>query len=78
MEMGISGMVPHILLQQGSRLDACRMNTNQGIAMFTALDTFLTGFGVTAYVAAHAYVIFVLKAPAARAASDLQHQGDIV
>ena len=45
--------------------------------MFTAIDTFLIGFGVTAYVAAHAYVIFVLKAPAARAASDLQRQGTI-
>lgn len=46
--------------------------------MFTAIDTFLIGFGITAYVAAHAYIVFVLKAPAARAASELQRQGAVV
>lgn len=46
--------------------------------MFTALDILLSGFGITAYVAAHAYVILVLKAPAARAASDLPHRGEFV
>ncbi len=40
--------------------------------MFTALDTFLIGFGITAYVAAHAYVIVVLKAPVAREAFELR------
>lgn len=39
--------------------------------MFTALDTFLIGFGITAYVAAHAYIIVVLKAPGAREAFEL-------
>jgi hypothetical protein len=39
--------------------------------MFSALDTFLIGFSVSAYVAAHAYVVFVLKAPASRNALEI-------
>ena len=39
--------------------------------MSTALDTFLIGFGIATYVSAHAYVLLVLKAPAARKALEL-------
>ena len=39
--------------------------------MFPAIDTFLIGFSITAYVAAHAYIIVVLQAPRAREGFEL-------
>ena len=46
--------------------------------MFAALNLLLSGFGISAYVVARAYVTFVLKTPAARAAPDLPHRGELV
>ena len=39
------------------------------------LDTLFITLGVAAYVAAHAYVLLVLKAPAARRAHELSRHG---
>jgi hypothetical protein len=36
--------------------------------MFATLDTLFIGLGIAAYVSAHAYLLLVLKAPAARQA----------
>lgn len=42
--------------------------------MLTALDTLFITLGVAAYVGVHAYVVFGLKAPAARRALELTHR----
>lgn len=42
--------------------------------MLTALNILFIGLGITAYVAAHAYVVFVLKAPAARRVYESTHR----
>ena len=36
--------------------------------MFATLDTLFISLGIAAYVSAHAYILLVLKAPAARQA----------
>lgn len=42
----------------------------QGYIMFATLDTLFIGLGIAAYVSAHAYILLVLKAPAARQAHE--------
>jgi hypothetical protein len=44
--------------------------------MFSSLDTLFISFGIAAYVSAHAYVLLVLKAPAARRAYESSRQGN--
>ena len=39
--------------------------------MFASLDILFISLGIAAYVSAHAYVLLVLKAPAARRAHEL-------
>ena len=42
--------------------------------MSNALNTLFISLGIAAYVSAHAYVLLVLKAPAARRAHELLQQ----
>jgi hypothetical protein len=43
--------------------------------MSASLDTVIISLGIAAYVSAHAYILLVLKAPAARQAYQLSHRG---
>ena len=72
MKMSNSADLPHIILQYGSKqiLLAIRDAISEK-HMSILMDTFLVGFGITAYVAAHAYAVLVLKAPAEKHAFEL-------
>jgi len=43
--------------------------------MLESLDTLFISLGIAAYVSAHAYVLLVLKAPAARRKYELSRRG---
>jgi hypothetical protein len=55
--------------------DAALLESNQGAVMSESLNTLFIGLGIAAYVSAHAYVLLVLKAPAARRAYELARRG---
>jgi len=44
--------------------------------MLDSLNTLFIGLGIAAYVSAHAYVLLVLKAPAAKRAYELSRPGN--
>lgn len=71
----IPGMRP-ICFPKGRHLaESLRNQVNvKGIAMFASLDTLFISLGIAAYVSAHAYVLLVLKAPAARRAHELSRR----
>jgi hypothetical protein len=46
----------------------------KGIVMFASLEPLFISLGIAAYVSAHAYVLLVLKAPAARRAHELSRR----
>jgi hypothetical protein len=75
MEIGSPAQPPHILtMKEPSGKMAALSVQLQGVIMFASIDTLFVSLGIAAYVSAHAYVLLVLKAPAARQAYEQSRQ----
>lgn len=71
----IPGMRPICFPEGRHPVGGLRNQINvKGIVMFASLDTLFISLGIAAYVSAHAYVLLVLKAPAARRAHELSRR----
>lgn len=68
-KMGNPVRPPHMSdMKEPSGKMAVLSDQLQGTIMFATLDTLFIGLGIAAYVSAHAYLLLVLKAPAAKQA----------
>ena len=74
-ENGVFGTITPYHFLEGIQVNAGISEINLGVLMFPSLDTLFISVGIAAYVSAHAYVLLVLKAPAARRAYESSRQG---